>query len=108
MCRGDTLSDETVLEAFAVCLSNQPDKLRFFPEDLSKWQAIAKRQAKKTLSFPDRSEGESKGIDLEAIIAGKYHCPQCGRDAAHAIVSGYHDCDCGFDYGMRARDFFGA
>jgi hypothetical protein len=43
---------------------------------------------------------------LEAIIAGKYHCPQCGQDAAHAIVSGYYDCDCGFNYGMRARDFF--
>lgn len=109
LCRKDTLSDEAVLEAFAVCLANQPDMLRFFPEDLSNWQAIVKRQAEETLPFPDQgeeTEGESKGIDLEAIIARKYHCPQCGQYATHAIVSGYYDCDCGFDYGMKAKDFF--
>ena len=46
-------------------------------------------------------------LDLEARLRGRHFCPQCGHDAAHAIVSNYHLCDrCDFDYGKTARDHF--
>jgi ribosomal protein L37AE/L43A len=44
---------------------------------------------------------------FEAHLGGRHFCPQCGCDAAHAIVSNYHLCDkCDFDYGMSAREYF--
>jgi ribosomal protein L37AE/L43A len=47
------------------------------------------------------------GLDFEARVEGRYFCPQCGQDAAHAIVSNYYLCDkCNFDYGMTAREYF--
>ncbi len=46
-------------------------------------------------------------LDFEAEFRSRHFCPQCGCDAAHAIVSNYQVCDrCDFDYGMSARAYF--
>jgi ribosomal protein L37AE/L43A len=46
-------------------------------------------------------------LDFEAHLRGRHFCPQCGCDAAHAIVSNYQVCDkCDFDYGMITRAYF--
>ncbi len=46
-------------------------------------------------------------LDFEANRRGRYFCPRCGSDAAHAIASNYQLCEeCNFDYGMTARAFF--
>lgn len=59
--------------------------------------------------LPHAREKEKKPdpIDFEAQIRGQHHCPSCGADAAHSIVSNYHVCsECDFYYGMRAREYF--
>ncbi len=50
---------------------------------------------------------EEPDLDFETRIRGRWFCPECGHDAAHAIVSNYQVCDeCDFDYGMTARAYF--
>ena len=50
---------------------------------------------------------EEEDLDVETRIQGRCFCPECGHDAAHAIVSNYQLCDkCDFDYGMTARAYF--
>ena len=50
---------------------------------------------------------KAKDLDFEGQRQGQHFCPECGQDAAHAIVSNYQVCDkCNFDYGMTARAYF--
>ena len=57
-----------------------------------------KKRARKT---------KEEDLDLETRIRGRWFCPECGHDAAHAIVSNYQLCEeCDFDYGMTARAYF--
>jgi ribosomal protein L37AE/L43A len=52
-------------------------------------------------------KGMTDSLDFEAQLRGRHFCPQCGHDAAHAIVSNYQLCEeCDFDYGMTARAYF--
>ena len=52
-------------------------------------------------------KAKPNALDFEAHHRDRHFCPQCGCDAAHAIVSNYQLCDkCNFDYGMTARAYF--
>gem|GEM_PF-5948540 len=70
------------------------------------------RMNEEQLEFPvvpgkKAKRATANDLDFEARIRGRHFCPQCGQDAAHAIVSNYYLCDkCDFDYGMTARAYF--
>lgn len=122
----EQVSGESIIKAFRVCLQNDPEKARFFAGgegDYSRWLKIANdadiRAEKAAHSGPvhpviqgmvsklaGQPAEEDSPPDIEAAAAGKHFCPGCGKDAAHEIVSNYQSCGCGFDYGMKARDYF--